>query len=315
MKSIFTILLLICTFYISAQIAGFEDVLDQDDSYLDGSDLSGGFYSDNIFLKNDYNTEWFSWTGWAISSTTDIQTPGFGNQFSAIAGSGVEGSTSYAVTIAYSPTSLVLTNSTDVVNGLYITNSTYAALSMRDGDDFAKAFGGVTGDDPDFFLLTIRKWFDGVLSTDSVNFYLADFRFEDNSQDYIVNDWQYIDLIDLGKIDSLQFSLSSSDNGDFGMNTPAYFCIDNVATGTSVSTQNSYLPSINVYPNPVTNYLEVEGINNSNNTYRIFDVSGKLLDTGQIQNNQIEVQNLNNGYYILSIESEQKKYNFPFVKG
>ena len=36
-----------------------------------------------------------------------------------------------------------------------LTNTTFAALSMRDGDAFAKQFGGVSGDDPDWFLLTI----------------------------------------------------------------------------------------------------------------------------------------------------------------
>ena len=65
-------------------------------------------------------------------------------------------------------------------------------------------------------------------STGSVDFYLADYRYADSSQDYIVNAWEYIDLSSLGSVDELSFSLSSSDNGSFGMNTPNYFAIDNI---------------------------------------------------------------------------------------
>ena len=61
-----------------------------------------------------------------------------------------------------------------------------------------------------------------------VDFYLADYRYADSSQDYIISAWEYIDLSSLGSVDELSFSLSSSDNGSFGMNTPNYFAIDNI---------------------------------------------------------------------------------------
>jgi hypothetical protein len=46
---------------------------------------------------------------------------------------------------------------------------TYAALSMRDGDGFAKQFGGASGDDPDYFLLTItgRDALDAITAASS----------------------------------------------------------------------------------------------------------------------------------------------------
>ena len=113
------------------------------------------------------------------------------------------------------------------VAGFYITNSTYAALSMENGDAFAKKFGGDTGDDPDYFKLVVLGYNNGVYS-DSAVFYLADFRFDDNRQDYIIRDWRWFDLSGLGEVDSLHFNLFSSDIGSFGMNTPAYFCMDNL---------------------------------------------------------------------------------------
>lgn len=74
---------------------------------------------------------------------------------------------------------------------------------MLEGDGFVKKFGGEFGDDFDFFFLIIKKYFGGELSIDSVNFYLVDYWFEDNSQDYIVEEWIYVDLSIFGNVDSL----------------------------------------------------------------------------------------------------------------
>ena len=42
----------------------------------------------------------------------------------------------------------------------------------------------------------------------------------------ILNTWKKVDLSELGYVTSIGFSVSSTDTGDWGMNTPAYFCID-----------------------------------------------------------------------------------------
>ncbi len=80
----------------------------------------------------------------------------------------------------------------------------------------AKQFGGADGTDPDYFKLLI--WgFGGTASTDTIEYYLADYRFEENEKDYIIKTWQWVDLSSLGRVDSLMFGLESSDNGDWGM--------------------------------------------------------------------------------------------------
>ena len=92
----------------------------------------------------------------------------------------------------------------------------------------AKKFGGASGDDPDWFVLTIIGKDSQGLVTDTVDFYLADYTFADNNQDYIVDTWEYVDLTSLGAVESLEFTLSSSDVGQWGMNTPGYFAMDNL---------------------------------------------------------------------------------------
>ena len=69
--------------------------------------------------------------------------------------------------------------------------------------------------------------------TGTKEYYLADLR--DEATAYIINDWRYVDLSVLGEVTKIGFALSSTDGGDWGMNTPAYFCFDNFgATGTEV---------------------------------------------------------------------------------
>ena len=260
------------------------------DSFLNGEDGSQGFVENEVYFPNVYEDAFGSWSGWAISSFTDTTTPGFSNQYSAIAGSGAEGSTSFATTFVLSETLVEIDNYKKNPLGFYVTNNTYTYLSMLEGDSFAKKFGGESGDDPDFFLLTIKGYVNGEMINDSIDFYLADYRSTDNSEDYIIDDWTWVDLEDFGLVDSLAFSLSSSDNGAFGMNTPAYFCMDQftlldlILADASIEEVVPFL----AYPNPVGTKLNLElGVDQS--TVRIFNVFGQLMYRSMNSNKNIVV--------------------------
>ncbi len=250
-----------------AKIATFDDLTLPANSYWNGSDLSGtqevvpdpwnppfgtmdlyqgGFVSGGIFFNNTYNATYSAlysspiWSGWAYSNTTNVSTPGPGNESSAITGCGWNGSSNYGVALCGSPT--VSFSHPTTVQGAYFTNTTYAYLSMLNGDSFAKKFGGPSGNDPDWFKLTITGMDAGGGITGTKDFYLADYRFMDNAQDYLIKDWTWVDLTGLGtNVSELEFSLDSSDhfidNGyDYGMNTPAYFAIDNLTTAPEPGT-------------------------------------------------------------------------------
>lgn len=176
---------------------------------------------------SDFGIPGCCWSGWTYSNTTDTTTPGFTNQYSAYAGSGAGGSPNFGV--AYFGTPEIRLATPSFVAGAYFTNTTYAALSMLNGDSFAKKFGGASGNDEDFLKLTISGWNAADQQTGAVDFYLADYRFADNSQDYIVRDWTFVDLSPLGAVSKLGFDLTSSDTGPFGINTPAYFALDDLS--------------------------------------------------------------------------------------
>jgi hypothetical protein len=214
-----------------ADIADFDDLALDPESFWNGSDGSGGFTSGSAYFENFYDTDYENWAGFAYSNITDTASSGWSAQYNAIAGSGQAGSTNYAVAYmdsfnAVNPTLHLYHPQT--VDCIYVTNINYAYYSMLEGDLFSKKFGGDSGDDPDWLLLTITgKNADGLI-TGSVDFYLADYTFEDNGLDYIVDSWRPVDLSALGVVQSLEFTLNSSDIGEWGMNTPAYFALDTV---------------------------------------------------------------------------------------
>jgi len=218
-------------------IADFEDVPLEAESYWNGSDGSGGFNSGGIRFNNNYNAQYGSWDGFAYSNITDTVASGYGAQYNAVPGSGQGGSANYAVSyVGWMEPPTITLGQECVIDGLYVTNTNYAYYSMRDGDMFAKKFGGPTGGDEDWFLLTITGKNAAGNPTGAVEFYLADFCFADSAQDRIVDTWQFVDTSSLGAVKSLEFSLSSSDVGDWGMNTPASFAIDAVITGRTAIT-------------------------------------------------------------------------------
>ncbi|MEO0897356.1 MAG: DUF4465 domain-containing protein [Bacteroidota bacterium] len=313
MRSIFTMIFVALSLSLMGQsVADFENLNVEPDSFLNGSDLSGGFDAGDVFLPNEFNAQFSSWSGWAISNTTDTLTPGPDNQYSSVVGTGVDGSETYAVTHRFGgPTQMKLKNAAmgKPVQSIFVTNATYAYRSMLDGDMFAKQFGGVTGDDPDFFLLTIKGYYNGSLIADTIDFYLADYRFSNNSEDYIVNEWTKLDLSPLGNVDSLFFFLSSSDVGMFGMNTPAYFCVDNVETTSFATSLEDQSAALSVYPNPSYGQIQLKGNLASNMTVSLVNLQGSVLRRWNAVRpmQPLDLADLPKGIYQLSIQQGEER--------
>ncbi len=198
--------------------------------YWNGSDGAGKFQSSGVTFENNYNSSWGSWDGFVYSQKGDIATSGYSNQYSVYDPAngtnkfaiyyppfGADAFATFATGIEYTPKSIS------------VCNSTYAALTMKNGDSnsFAKKFGGTSGNDKDWFKMTAIGFNAAGDSVKSVEFYLADYRSDDNTKDFIINKWTTFNLAPLGKINKITFRFSSTDNGTWGMNTPAYVCLDN----------------------------------------------------------------------------------------
>jgi len=217
----------------AAPVADFEDLALAPGSYWDGTDTIGAktFVSHGVAFRN-VSYDWgnfVSWDGFAYSNINDTATAGYTNQYAVwTPGTGLDGAGNYAIGYRGSESVRLTLADPAVVQRLRVNNTTYAALAVRDGEYVAKKFGGDDGNDPDWFKLTIRGVSEGGDPTGSVDFYLADYRFADNAQDYIVAAWATVDVSSLGTVKHLEFDLDSTDQGAFGMNTPAYFALDGV---------------------------------------------------------------------------------------
>jgi Domain of unknown function (DUF4465)/Secretion system C-terminal sorting domain len=261
------------------------------------------FTSGNCIFPNNWNGSFGGYweSGWSYSNMQDSVTSGSTNQYSARTAVGYINSTNYAIGKGGSKLKFNASAQGKQMAGFYVTNSTYAAISMRDGDMFGKKFGGVSGNDPDWFKLKVQKYLGGVLANDSVTFYLADFRFTNIAQDYIVKTWEFVDLTSLGNVDSLVFTLTSSDVGSFGMNTPSYFCLDNFTTldvVTGINELNTFENSTVIYPNPTSSQLNITSVNQIEKV-EVYNQLGSMVYQSTSNFNDVSV--LAQGVYLVRI--------------
>jgi len=282
------------------------------DTFWNGSDLSGKYLvqmgpgiSDTFIAYNQYDTSFGGyWSGgFAISTMTDDSTGNFANLYSSIAGGGYN-SNAYAVISASDTARIELKYESPISYSkflsMYVSNSTYAYKSMENGDAFAKKFGGTTGNDPDYFF--IRFYFELGLPESYSDFYLADFRSADNIQDYILDEWVFVDFNELASVEnagnSLKMKLFSSDTGAFGMNTPAYFCMDDL----EIAIPGGILDN-NIETSKIELRVKKESIIaalDQTCDFQLIDLSGKVLQSITSTNNAtFNTNQLPKGVYIV----------------
>lgn len=106
------------------------------------------------------------------------------------------------------------------ISGMAVTNTMLAANSVFQGDAYAAGLseGG-------YFRLNITGLKDGVVKG-TVNYNLANYPV--GGEMTFAENWQWVDLSSLGIVDNLQFSLEGTDMSYGYLNTPSYFCVDQI---------------------------------------------------------------------------------------
>ena len=101
--------------------------------------------------------------------------------------------------------------------GVYVNLNSYPYYCVEEGDAYCRAFT-----DNDRLTLTIHGVAPDQTET-SIDVTLASY----NNGDLTINrGWKYVDLTSLGTVNEIYFTMSSTDVGDWGENTPLYFCLD-----------------------------------------------------------------------------------------
>lgn len=290
-------------------VVDFENFLTAPSSFENNAGSSNAFHFAGLDFTNYYDSTWGSWSGFAISNMEDSTTPGWGNQYSAITGSGVNLSSTYA--IAYPSATISCTGNAHEIQSFYVTNTTYAALSMRDGDAFGKQFGSPNGangqpdgtNGADYFKLWIICEDAFSNAKDSIEFYLADYQFANDSLDYILDDWSFVSLDTIPfPVKSVRFRLESSDNGGGYMNTPGYFAIDNVAFSGYLDLPEAELVAWESFPNPFSEQLTIRG---SYGELSVRDAQGRLVHVQNHEGTSILATGMwPSGVYYLTLVNE-----------
>ncbi len=280
----------------AAVAATFDDNYLAENSHFAGDNDGDKFFSGSYAFNVADMGGW--WYGYALSNSTSTSFSSLDDQFNSSVGSGVDGSSNYCA--AYpSGASIEVTNNEegDSIAGAFITNDAYAISSMTNGDSFAHKFAK-----GDWFKLTAEGT--TAEGTKSVDFYLADFRSENEADHYMLNSWQWLDLRSLGKVTSLTFKFTSSDTGQYGMNTPAYLCIDNL-NGKRPETEAERTVRVgdsNIALSELFN-LESDG---STVAYALEEVSAKGNITAAIDGDALSVNAAANAEKVVVVSATQK---------
>lgn len=324
MKKTITILSLLIVTFTKAQMvtADFESfTLTPNSFYLDSIN-STDFQTTNAIFEYTWDKKFggFWSAGYAYTNKNDSVDGSYNNLYGCKALKGYANSSKYVTGQAGG--AIKLKAPSNYVNGFYVTNTTYSHKIMQIGDTafhIAKKFGGVSGNDPDWCKIIVKGYLGGVAKPDSSTFYLADYRFANNNLDYIVKNWQWVDCSNLGNVDSIKIFMKSSDVGAFGMNNPAFFCIDNFTTSQGVGIHElSFFDNVQLYPNPVSSKLNVQSskFNSEITTLKIFNAIGSVIKNFELnsENSEFDLSDLNSGMYFAELSNKEQKRTYKIIK-
>ncbi|MDP4934415.1 MAG: DUF4465 domain-containing protein, partial [Salibacteraceae bacterium] len=161
-------------------------------------------------------------------------------------------------------------------------------------------------DDPDYFF--IRFYFEYGFPETFVDFYLADFRSSDNSQDYILDEWVFVDLNDFPNSEhagyTVEMQLFSSDTGIFGMNTPAYFCMDDlhIAYPGGISDNRGSASELELSVKQGSIHASMD----ESCDFQLIDLTGKVLQTKLSSSSaEFDTTQLPKGVYIVQVRNTE----------
>lgn len=284
------------------------------------------FQTTNAIFDYQYAGYWSA--GFAYTNKKDSVNGTFTNLYGVRAYNGYAGSGYYVTGQDRGKITLTVPQST--VAGFYITNTTYAFKSIKSGDAFARKFGDTTGTGsgttipqgsyPDYFKAIVKGYKNGALKNDSVTVMLADYTFTNNTQDFVLDTWQFVNTAIIGEVDSIKFFLRSSDMAPWGMNTPGFFAIDNFTvlqpTYVGIAHESRNTAALEVYPNPFGAELSIRHSYAEPVQLRVLDVSGKAVFGTGLPASQatLDLSSLPSGVYFLEIRSGREVSTKKIIK-
>lgn len=214
--SFLLVLFLALPSFAASTTVSFDAFLPGPDQYIDHTSLS---VDAATFVNTRYESwgSWY-WAGFAFSTVSNTTANSYTNQYAPAQPLPRACAIGYNDSWHDAPT--LLFDLPAAPRSLLLNNTTYTALTLRDGDAYGFSQPFSAGD---YFYLTLTATdLDGhVLAT--TNHYLADFR---GTNTLIQTNWTPLDLSWMPpNVAALAGTLTTSDVGDWGPNTPMYFAL------------------------------------------------------------------------------------------
>lgn len=296
----------------------FENLSMPDTGFWNGADSSvyNHFYGNEyLHFENNYESQYF-WSGFAFSNWGDTLSNDYSNQWSVYSQAAHSGSVFGLAYIKFDwqapfthTFAQIIFQSKVKLDSLFLTNSTYTALTIKNGSSYSNPFSTANQD----YYKIVMYFINGNDTIDTLEHFLADYRTIDS---VVVKNWQKVDLTAVDSVTKIAFDAKTTDIGTYGPNTPLYFCIDDIYFNPSPSNLQNTLHNTNlltIYPNPAADFIVV---NNEAKNVSIYDINGKLVIKTQSNylNTPIDVSNLSNGLYFVTTQSESGLKTAKFVK-
>ena len=99
---------------------------------------------------------------------------------------------------------------------------------------------------------------------------------------------------------------------EFDQQTPVYIQVTD-CSGIGISEFTA--DDLNIYPNPSDKEVHISIKNTQNAIYQIVDTKGVALKKGSLKDgsNTIHVESIDQGYYVLIIQSQDKTHSTPII--
>jgi hypothetical protein len=139
---------------------------------------------------------------------------------------------------------------------VYVSTHPYAYYTLVNGDSFSRAFNQA---DDEFTLLAHGLNSDFEDNGKVVKYVLTN-TVDNGNGEYVPNqstNWQRVDLSELGEVAGVYFTMESTDTGDYGINTPTYFCLDRFTVSEEPT---SSVKEIAVEGNSTPIYYTLQGV-------------------------------------------------------
>lgn len=280
------------------------------DVYKDGS-----FISSQEFMFSHVSSSPAYYNGFIASiSATILESANFDDQFGCMARGGVAGEgtpylvaywDTYAESVSIEKSCEVSISSPYHAVGFYVCNNPYVYYTIQKGNGFARRF-----EQGDWLKLITHGVDEAGKEIGMTEYYLADYRSENIDEWILNNSWEWVDLSLLGKVASIYFTMESSDMGEYGMKTPAYFCLDKLTVLTVPSSvEEPVATKAKTYYDRTDGVLRVESLQPVE--IAVYNMGGSLMTKQVVVGSaSLDVNSYPSGIYVVRCGG----YNVKIVK-